>query len=487
MRELGGAALQLAGLGQLLQGAPSCSAPRCPVRAARAVGRRPLEPRRGARSTSTRPRASRRSSSTTAGRSPSRTRSSGTSATARASSRTTATTARRCCSGCSSSSTSTSRAIAVARFLHRVLGRGREARASRSRRGRPSGYEALDVMETPSRRSTRTSSVSATRSPTSPLRVHARRARGRFRPRAVPGRSGRGSTGSPPSPGTCRSRSTRERRASSASASPRARPARSTSATRSAPSPTARTPTRTAARSCCGSTTPTPTRNVEGGEEAILADLDWLGIGVGRRAGPAERARRRATREAAARARGRRRARRGRLDPARRHHARSRPTARATYQLATVVDDLDLGITHIIRGSDHRPNEDVHQRIARALGGELPEVIHHGLLLGDDGKKLSKRADAASVARPARGGHSRGGRAGVPRGARPAARTTSISTSAHPRGSRSRRSPRMSDEELAARGRRAGRRRPALRGARDARRGARSSRSCPRACRGRAR
>ena len=76
----------------------------------------------------------------------------------------------------------------------------------------------------------------------------------------------------------------------------------------------------------------------------------------------------------------------------------ARADGTATYQLATVVDDLDLGITHIIRGSDHRPNEEVQQRIARALGGELPEVIHHGLLLGDDGKKLSKRAEHASVA-----------------------------------------------------------------------------------------
>ena len=76
----------------------------------------------------------------------------------------------------------------------------------------------------------------------------------------------------------------------------------------------------------------------------------------------------------------------------------ARSDGTATYQLATVVDDLDLGITHIIRGSDHRPNEEVQQRIARALGGELPEVIHHGLLLGDDGKKLSKRAEHASVA-----------------------------------------------------------------------------------------
>jgi hypothetical protein len=70
----------------------------------------------------------------------------------------------------------------------------------------------------------------------------------------------------------------------------------------------------------------------------------------------------------------------------------------ATYQLATVADDLALGITHVIRGSDHRPNEDTHRRIARALGGEFPPVIHHGLLLGEDGKKLSKRHGHASVA-----------------------------------------------------------------------------------------
>ena len=75
----------------------------------------------------------------------------------------------------------------------------------------------------------------------------------------------------------------------------------------------------------------------------------------------------------------------------------ARADGTATYQLATVADDLDLGITHIIRGSDHRPNEEVQQRIARALGGELPEVIHHGLLLGEDGKKLSKRAEHSSV------------------------------------------------------------------------------------------
>jgi glutamyl/glutaminyl-tRNA synthetase len=70
----------------------------------------------------------------------------------------------------------------------------------------------------------------------------------------------------------------------------------------------------------------------------------------------------------------------------------------ATYQLASVVDDLDLRITHVIRGSDHRSNLAAQQAIARAIGGELPEVLHHGLLLGEDGKKLSKRHGHASVA-----------------------------------------------------------------------------------------
>ena len=70
----------------------------------------------------------------------------------------------------------------------------------------------------------------------------------------------------------------------------------------------------------------------------------------------------------------------------------------ATYQLASVVDDLELEITHVLRGSDHRPNLELQRRIARALGGELPEVIHHGLILGPDGKKLSKRHGHASIA-----------------------------------------------------------------------------------------
>src|SRR5207253_2229976 len=64
----------------------------------------------------------------------------------------------------------------------------------------------------------------------------------------------------------------------------------------------------------------------------------------------------------------------------------------------SVVDDADFGITHIVRGFDHRPNEDLHRRLFRALGVRPPEFVHHGLILGEDGKKLSKRAPGATVA-----------------------------------------------------------------------------------------
>ena len=70
----------------------------------------------------------------------------------------------------------------------------------------------------------------------------------------------------------------------------------------------------------------------------------------------------------------------------------------ATYQLASVVDDVDFGITHVVRGNDHRPNEQLHRRLFEALGATPPEFVHHGLILGEDGKKLSKRAPGATVA-----------------------------------------------------------------------------------------
>jgi len=69
-----------------------------------------------------------------------------------------------------------------------------------------------------------------------------------------------------------------------------------------------------------------------------------------------------------------------------------------TFHLASVVDDVDFRITHVIRGSDHRPNEALHAALHQALGSEPPAVIHHGLVVGEDGKKLSKRAEGATVA-----------------------------------------------------------------------------------------
>ena len=68
-----------------------------------------------------------------------------------------------------------------------------------------------------------------------------------------------------------------------------------------------------------------------------------------------------------------------------------------TYHLASVVDDIDFGITHVVRGNDHRPNEALHRRLFEALGATPPEFVHHGLILGPDGRKLAKRAPGATV------------------------------------------------------------------------------------------
>ena len=129
-----------------------------------------------------------------------------------------------------------------------------------------------------------------------------------------------------------------------------------------------------------------PARNVPGGEEAMLQDLGWLGIrwdeGPVRQSGRSDR-----YREAA-----------GELGARFDGVTLLREDGTATYQLATVVDDIDFGITHILRGNDHRPNEALHRRLFGALGATPPEFVHHGLILGDDGKKLSKRAPGATVA-----------------------------------------------------------------------------------------
>jgi hypothetical protein len=97
-------------------------------------------------------------------------------------------------------------------------------------------------------------------------------------------------------------------------------------------------------------------------EEAIVADLEWLGVrwdeGLVRQSERADR-----HREAAAE-----------LGP-----------RFANDRLASVVDDGDFGITHVISGHDQRPDAELERRLHDALGTRSPEYLHHGLLVGGDG------------------------------------------------------------------------------------------------------
>jgi len=129
-----------------------------------------------------------------------------------------------------------------------------------------------------------------------------------------------------------------------------------------------------------------PARNVPGGKEGIVRDLEWLGVEWDE--GPVlagSRAQRH--REAAAE-----------LPRIFEGVTLWREDGSPTYHLASVVDDIDFRITHVIRGNDHRPNEPLHRRLHEALGTQPPEYVHHGLILGPDGKKLAKRAEGATVA-----------------------------------------------------------------------------------------
>src|SRR6266702_5964671 len=127
-----------------------------------------------------------------------------------------------------------------------------------------------------------------------------------------------------------------------------------------------------------------PARNVEGGAEAIVSDLEWLGIGWDE--GPVRQSERFVRHREAAHQIG---------EPDSEGALRFgqvtllRPDGSPTYQLASAVDDLDFEISHVIRGSDHRANAELQTALIRALGGKPPEYVHHGLLLGEDGAKLS--------------------------------------------------------------------------------------------------
>ena len=141
------------------------------------------------------------------------------------------------------------------------------------------------------------------------------------------------------------------------------------------------------------------TRAAPAAAAEILADLAWLGVSFDE--GPIRQSERADRHREAARAIGSEdesgAVRFGRITLV-------RADGRPTYHLATVVDDLDLEITHVIRGKDHLSNQRIHEQLARALGAEPPEYLHHGLLLGPDGKKLSKRHGAASLADLREGG-----------------------------------------------------------------------------------
>ncbi|MEO1139599.1 MAG: glutamate--tRNA ligase [Pseudomonadota bacterium] len=67
------------------------------------------------------------------------------------------------------------------------------------------------------------------------------------------------------------------------------------------------------------------------------------------------------------------------------------------YTLASVVDDTEMGVTHVVRGSDHVTNTATQIQIIQALGGSVPSFAHHSLLTGPQGESLSKRLGTLSL------------------------------------------------------------------------------------------
>ena len=166
------------------------------------------------------------------------------------------------------------------------------------------------------------------------------------------------------------------------------------------------------------------TRSSEDFERSLMEDLDWLGLSFD--AGPYRQSERAPLYEEAARELSEKDLTYEASDEAGRRALFFRPPRRSgsfrdalrgevpfskvgdfvlvksdgtpSYNFAAVVDDLDMGITYVIRGEEHLSNTARQALLYRALGAQEPEFIHLGLILGPDGKKLSKRHGAASVA-----------------------------------------------------------------------------------------
>lgn len=81
-----------------------------------------------------------------------------------------------------------------------------------------------------------------------------------------------------------------------------------------------------------------------------------------------------------------------------------RSTGWPSYNFAVVVDDMDMGITLVLRGEDHLTNTARQILLYQALGAPIPRFAHHGLLVDRDGKKLSKRSGATTVLEAAQAG-----------------------------------------------------------------------------------
>lgn len=75
-----------------------------------------------------------------------------------------------------------------------------------------------------------------------------------------------------------------------------------------------------------------------------------------------------------------------------------RSDGQPVFHLVNVVDDLEMGITHVIRGEDHLSNTSKHIQLFKAFGAEPPKFAHIPLILNTDGSKMSKRDTGASMA-----------------------------------------------------------------------------------------